>query len=437
VHWTVNPSQAAGGVVRVPGDKSISHRALMLGSIAEGESRIRNFLPGEDCRATLAAMRRMGVAVDEPDATSLIVHGAGRRGLEAPFEPLDMQNSGTAMRLLAGLLSGQSFISTLTGDASLSRRPMGRIIEPLSRMGARIESNGGLPPLIVHGAGTLAGIEYALPVASAQVKSAILLAGLYADGDVAVTEPATTRDHTERMLLAMGVALETGGGRIAMRGGQGLAAADIEVPGDLSSAAFLVVAALVAAGCEAVIKGVGVNPTRTGAISILRQMGADIAVENERLAGHEPVADLRVRASDLRGIDVDPSLVSLAIDEFPVLFVAAAAARGRTRFTGIAELRLKESDRIGAMAAGLARLGIRVEEIEDGAVVYGGRFTGGSVDSCGDHRVAMAFAVAGSIAEAPVRVLDTAAVGTSFPGFVDCVRGLGLDVMPDRESSAA
>lgn len=437
MHWTVHPSQAAGGTVRVPGDKSISHRALMLGAIAEGDSRIRNFLPGEDCRATLAAMRRMGVAIDEPDATSLVVHGAGRRGLDAPSGPLDLQNAGTAMRLLAGLLAGQSFTSTLTGDASLSRRPMGRVIEPLSRMGARIESNGGLPPLVVRGVGALTGIDYVLPVASAQVKSAILLAGLYADGDVEVMEPAATRDHTERMLQAMGVVLEAGGGRIALRGGQALAAADVEVPGDLSSAAFLVVAALLSNGGETVIEGVGVNPTRTGAISILRQMGADLTVENERRAGHEPVADLRVRPSDLDGIDVDPSLVSLAIDEFPVLFVAAAAARGRTRFSGLAELRVKESDRIGAMAAGLGRLGIRIEETEDGAVIHSGRFTGGSVDSCGDHRIAMALAVAGSIAAAPVRVLNTDAVATSFPGFVDCVGSLGLDVVPDGETSAA
>lgn len=437
MHWTVHPSQAAGGIARVPGDKSISHRALMLGAVAEGDSRIANFLTGEDCRATLAAMRRMGVAVDEPDAASLLVHGAGTRGFRKPAEPLDMQNSGTAMRLLAGLLSGQSFTSTLTGDDSLSKRPMGRVIDPLSRMGARIESRGGLPPLVVRGAGALSGIDYALPVASAQVKSAILLAGLYAEGDVEVTEPAVTRDHTERMLRAMGVELETGGGRISMRGGQRPAAADIEVPGDLSSAAFLVVAALISAGCEVLIEAVGVNPTRTGVISILRQMGADIGVENERQAGHEPLADLRVRPSGLMGIDVDPSLVSLAIDEFPVLFVAAAAARGRTRFTGLSELRVKESDRIGAMAAGLGRLGIRVEETADGAVVHGGRFAGGSVESCGDHRVAMAFAVAGSVAAAPVRVLDTAAVDTSFPGFVDCARALGLDVVPDRESPAA
>ncbi len=409
----------------------------MLGAVAEGDSRIGNFLPGEDCRATLAAMRRMGVVIDEPDATSLVIHGAGRRGLGPPSGPLDLQNSGTGMRLLAGLLAGQSFTCRLTGDGSLSRRPMGRVIEPLSRMGARIESNGGLPPLVVHGAGALTGIDYALPVASAQVKSAVLLAGLYADGDVELTESVVTRDHTERMLQAMGVALEAGGGRIALRGGQALAAADIEVPGDLSSAAFLVVAALLSDGGEAVIERVGVNPTRTGAISILRQMGADLTVENERRAGHEPLADIRVRPSDLEGIAVDPALVSLAIDEFPVLFVAAAAARGRTRFSGLGELRVKESDRIGAMAAGLGRLGIRIEETEDGAVIHGGRFTGGSVDSCGDHRIAMAFAVAGSIAAGPVRVLNTDAVATSFPDFVDCVRGLGLDVVPDGEAPAA
>lgn len=427
-HLLVSPSPARGATLRVPGDKSISHRALMLAAIAEGESRIDNFLNGADCLATSAALRAMGIRIVEQGATTVRVGGAGLDGLQQPAQALDLGNSGTGMRLLAGLLAGQEFDSVLTGDASLSRRPMGRVIEPLSRMGARIDSRDGLPPLTVRGRRSLRRIKYALPLASAQVKSAILLAALYAEGVCEVTEPATTRDHTERLLESMGVPLQYGRGRIRLDGRPALQARDIEVPGDLSSAAFVMLAALLARDCEALIENVGVNPTRTGVIEILLQMGADLRIENRRLAGGEPVADIRAASSRLHGIDVDPAQVSLAIDEFPVLFVAAAFARGDTRFSGIGELRVKESDRIGAMANGLRRLGIQVEERPDGALVHGGALTGGTVESYDDHRIAMSFAVAGMAAAGPVTIRDTDNIETSFPGFAECLRALGADI---------
>ena len=434
MHYYVKPTPLESGSVVVPGDKSISHRALMLGAIADGVSVVSGFLPGEDCRATFAALQAMGVQIDEVDRTTLRVHGAGMRGLREPAGLLDMGNSGTAMRLFAGLLCGQPFTARLAGDASLARRPMGRIIEPLGRMGAQIDSNNGLPPLTIHGGRKLAAIDYTLPVASAQVKSALLLAGLYADGEMTILEPAPTRDHTERMLQRLGVAVQSEPGRIRMTGGQRLQAADIEVPGDLSSAAFVILAALLAPDCEAVVQRVGVNPTRYGVIEILRQMGAAIDIEACASAGSEPVADIHVRSSILGGIDVDPALVSLAIDEFPVLFVAAAAARGRTRFTGLGELRVKESDRISTMAEGLQNLGIRVQETAEGAIVHGGAFTGGVVDSHGDHRVAMSLAVAGTVAASPVTVMNTDAVDTSFPGFVECMNAAGADMSPSGGS---
>lgn len=427
VDFVVEPAALTGGTVAVPGDKSVSHRALMLGAVAGGTTRIRGFLAGEDCLATLRALRGMGVDIVRREH-DVLVHGVGLRGLAAPGEPLDLGNSGTGLRLLAGLLCGQDFTAVLTGDASLCSRPMARIIEPLSRMGAQIDSRGGRPPLTVHGVPQLDAITYALPVASAQVKSALLLAGLYAAGETFLVEPAVTRDHTERMLRAMGVNVESGEGRIRMAGGQRLRAIDVDVPADLSSAAFLVLAGLLAPAGELVVRSVGVNPTRTGVLEILRAMGADIRVENAGLAGDEPVADLRTRPGELRGISVDPGIVSRAIDEFPVLFVTAALARGATRFSGIAELRVKESDRIAVMAAGLRQLGIRVDETPDGAVVHGGRLAGGTVDSHGDHRVAMAFAVAGSRAAAPVRILGTDNVRTSFPGFVATLRSVGAKI---------
>ncbi len=427
--YRVKPSVVRRANVAVPGDKSISHRALMLGSVAEGDTEISGFLNGADCLATLEAFRAMGVPVSEHGATSLTVHGVGLDGLEAPDGPLDLGNSGTAMRLLAGLLAGQAFDSELTGDASLRGRPMARIIEPLTRMGAVVESDcDGKPPLQIRGGVRLQGIDYTLPVASAQVKSCVLLAGLYADGETTVTEPQVTRDHTERMLRALGADVRRDGPRVRLAGRQTLRGGRIGVPGDLSSAAFVVLAALLAADADIRIEGVGINPTRTGVLDILRAMNADIDVENERRFGDEPVADLRVRSSRLKGGKVDPALVPLAIDEFPVLFVAAAAAEGVTEFSGIGELRVKESDRIAAMAAGLTALGIKVEESPDGAIVHGGRLGEGTVDSCGDHRIAMSLAVAGSAAAGPVTVRDVDNVDTSFPGFVTLLQSIGVDI---------
>ena len=407
----------------------------MLGSLAEGRTRVSGFLAGEDCLATMAAFRSMGVRIDQPAPAQLHIDGVGLHGLRDPVARLDLGNSGTAMRLMAGLMAGQSFSSELSGDESLSTRPMLRVIKPLRQMGAIIDSDDGTPPLRITGATALHGIEYDMPVASAQVKSAVLLAGLYASGTTVVTEAAVTRDHTERMLRSMGVEVECSDGRVAMRGHQRLRGCHVGVPADLSSAAFLMLAALLAEDANVLIPEVGVNPTRTGVIDILRAMGARIELENRRDLGDEPVADVRIFPSELAGIDVDPRLVSLAIDEFPVLFVAASVAGGRTTFTGLAELRLKESDRIAAMAAGLRTLGIAVEETPDGAAITGGRFRGGEVRSFGDHRVAMSLAIAATVADGPVRVRDVAAVDTSFPGFATCLKSCGVDVVTDVEGS--
>ena len=436
MHYLIQPAAVGDAAVSVPGDKSVSHRAVMLGSIAEGVTEVTGFLEGEDCLATMKAFRAMGVTIDRPSGTELVIHGVGLRGLRAPDGDLDLGNSGTGMRLMAGVLAGQDFAATLTGDESLTGRPMQRVITPLSRMGAIIDSMDGRPPLEIQGNPGLQGIDYTLPMASAQVKSAILLAGLYAHGRTTVTEPAVTRDHTERMLRSMGVTVESREGRISLEGPAALSACPVRVPADLSSAAFVILAALIADKADIFIRDVGVNPTRTGVLDILRGMGADITLENPRSLGEEPVADIRVRSSELAGIDVDPGLVSLAIDEFPVLFIAAAAAKGSTRFNGIGELRVKESDRIAAMAAGLRELGIRVEESDDGAVVRGGAFSGAEVESFGDHRIAMSFAVAGTVAEEPVKVCNVAAVETSFPGFEACLQSIGADIrrMPEEAS---
>ena len=428
MHIVVEPSALCSGVVAVPGDKSVSHRALMLGAIADGETRITGFLQGDDCLATLRALRMLGVSIDDSDENAVRVTGVGIDGLRRPASALDLGNSGTAMRLFAGLLAGQSFSTELVGDASLNSRPMGRVIKPLTMMGARIDSAEERPPLVIKGGQRLGGLVYRLPVASAQVKSAILLAGLYAAGDVAVIEPAVTRDHTERMLRTMGARLTQGETQIMMTPGQRLRGTEISVPGDLSSAAFIILAATIGRDVEVTIRDVGVNQTRTGVIDILKDMGARIDVANVRLYGEEPVADIVVRSSTLKGIDVDPARVSLAIDEFPVLFIAAACAEGKTRFSGIGELRVKESDRIATMAGGLRALSVPVDETEDGATVHGGKIYGGTVDSLGDHRVAMAFAVAGTVAEWAVKIEDTANVDTSFPGFAACLEAMGANI---------
>ena len=431
--FIVTPSRLRDARVTVPGDKSISHRALMLGGIATGRTEVTGFLAGEDCLATAAAMRALGVEISQPAMTEMVIEGVGLRGLKAPSGDLDLGNSGTAMRLMAGLLAAQGFDSVLTGDESLRGRPMGRIVTPLTRMGAAIESDcDGTPPLQITGGLSLQGIDYEMPVASAQVKSAVLLAGLYATGETTVTEPAVTRDHTERMLRAMGADVRTDalgkGTKVALQGGQALRGCAIDVPADLSSATFIILGTLLSQDADILIENVGINPTRTGVIDILLAMGADIRLENPRRHGDEPVADIRVRASRLVGGSVDPALVSLAIDEFPALFVAAAAATGTTTFSGLEELRVKESDRIASMADGLRRLGIRVDETPDGAVVHGGRFSGGEVQSFHDHRVAMALAMAATIAEDVVVIRGVDNVNTSFPDFEACVAGLGADV---------
>lgn len=436
MHFRISPSKVGDGTVTVPGDKSISHRALMLGSIAEGRSDVSGFLAGDDCFATMATMRQLGVEIHQLSATEVSIEGVGLHGLRQATGPLDLGNSGTAMRLMAGLLAAQRFDSTLIGDESLSGRPMGRVITPLTQMGAAIDSDcDGSPPLQIAGGLRLHGIDYEMPVASAQVKSAVLLAGLYADGVTSVTEPNVTRDHTERMLRSMGVPVKTEGNRISINGGQTLRGCQVRVPADLSSASFLMLAALLAEDADILISNVGVNPTRTGVIDILQGMDADIELENARLLGQEPVADIRVRSSQLRGGVVDPGLVSLAIDEFPVLFVAAAAATGKTVFSGIGELRVKESDRIAAMAEGMRKLGIVVDESPDGAVVHGGRFSGGTVDSFGDHRVAMSLAVAGTVAGDVILVRDVDAVDTSFPDFAACLSSIGAEIQCEEHAS--
>ncbi len=431
MHYEIEPAAVGHASVRVPGDKSVSHRSIMLGSLAHGVTEIDGFLAGEDCLATLAAFRDMGVDIVQHDATTLTVHGVGLHGLRAPSGPLDLGNSGTAMRLMAGVMAGQAFDSELVGDESLSTRPMNRIINPLTEMGAVIESDcDGTPPLQIRGGLRLGPIDYVLPMASAQVKSCVLLAGMYAHGRTSVTEPEVTRDHTERMLRAMGASVTTDGANISIDGRPELKGCAISVPGDLSSAAFVMLAAVLSDDADVLIERVGINPTRTGVIDILKGMGADITLENERMLGGEPVADLRVRSCTLRGGQVDPALVSLAIDEFPALFVAAAAADGSTTFSGIGELRVKESDRIAAMATGLRALGIDVDESEDGAVVHGGPFRGGEVDSFDDHRIAMSLAVAASVADGPVRVRNVDNVATSFPGFAELMTGLGMHIRP-------
>jgi 3-phosphoshikimate 1-carboxyvinyltransferase len=438
--WLAQP--AAGplrGRIRVPGDKSISHRAMMLGSLAEGTTEVSGFLEGEDTLATAAAFRAMGVRIDVDGPGRRIVHGVGLHGLKAPAGPLDLGNSGTGMRLMAGILAGQGFASELIGDESLSRRPMKRVIEPLKRMGAAIESReGGLAPLrIAPATAGLVGTHYDSPVASAQVKSCLLLAGLYARGTTSVTEPHRTRDHTERMLRAFGVDVRVDGNTASVAGGQRLRATAIEAPADVSSAAFLLVAASIVPGSELLLESVGVNPLRDGVLRALRLMGADITLENPRTLGDEPVADLRVRHAPLRGIEVPEALVPDMIDEFPVLFAAASVAQGTTVVRGAAELRVKESDRIAAMATALRALGARVEETADGAVIHGGTLGGGRIDSLGDHRIAMASAVAAQVAAAPVRIDDCANVGTSFPGFVSLAAGAGFALAPQRLSRSA
>lgn len=431
-HYIVQPVQGAAGTIRVPGDKSISHRALMLGGIAEGVTEVRGFLESEDCLATMKAMKALGVTIERPGTQEVRVHGVGMRGLRAAAHALDMGNSGTAMRLMTGLLSGQAFDSELIGDASLMQRPMERAATPLRQMGARIATLNGKPPVRIAGGASLCGIHYELPVASAQVKSAVLLAGLYATGATTVVEPAVTRDHTERMLLGFGCAIDAANGTIRLEPPSRLNACSLEVPGDFSSSAFFLVAGSISRGQGLTIKGVGINPTRTGLLDILGLMGADLRLVNHRTAGAEPVADIEVRPAALQGVHVPEHLVPLAIDEFPALFVAAACAEGETVVTGAEELRVKESDRIAVMAEGLRAMGVDCEVLPDGMRIrgrpHGHAFTGGTIDSHGDHRIAMSFTVASLRSGSAIRVEDVANVATSFPGFLQTARTAGLDL---------
>jgi len=419
------------GTIRVPGDKSISHRAIMLGAIAEGETQVSGFLEGADAISTMNAFRALGVRIKGPEQGQVKVLGLGMRGLTGADHDLDCGNAGTAMRLMMGLLAGQNFSSTLMGDESLSKRPMRRVADPLAMMGAQIVTREGRPPVRILASSGLHGIDYSMPIASAQVKSALLLAGLYAEGFTRIHEPAPTRDHTERMLKGFGVKLDIDGAARSLQGGQKLHACEIDIPADVSSAAFFLVAASIIPGSDLILAHVGMNPTRTGIVQILKLMGARIDLMNPREVGGEPVADLRIRSSQLKGIEVPSSLVPLAIDEFPVLFVAACFAAGRTTVRGAEELRVKESDRIAAMEAGLIACGAKVQATADGMIIEGqpdGSFNSCVIESLGDHRIAMAFAVAGQRSAQHITILDTNNVATSFPGFVELARSCGMQL---------
>lgn len=418
------------GNIEVPGDKSISHRSIMLGALAEGVTEVSGFLEGEDALATLKAFQALGVDIDGPHQGTLRIQGVGLHGLQAPTAPLNLGNSGTSMRLMAGILAGQTFGSELCGDESLSARPMARVAKPLALMGAKLAmTEQGTPPIKITACpGALKGITYHSPIASAQVKSCVLLAGLYARGTTKVIEPGVTRDHTERMLRGFGYEVHQAPGEVWLSGGGHLTGTTIRVPGDLSSAAFFIVAATLAPGSELTIRNVGMNPTRNGIIEILRRMGADIDIRELPQQGNEPVADLTVRHAKLRGIDIPTDLVPLAIDEFPVLFVAAACANGVTRLQGAQELRVKESDRIQVMAENLQSLGIDTKATEDGMIVTGGTLKGGRVHSHADHRIAMSMAVAGLMAKGRVEIEDCANVATSFPNFLTLAQSVGMKV---------
>lgn len=422
------PANKVGGTINVPGDKSISHRSLILGSIAQGETQIKGFLEGEDCLATLHALRSMGVIIEGPFNQEVLIHGVGKYGLKKPALPLDCGNSGTSMRLLAGLLAAQTFDSCLTGDASLVTRPMERISQPLSQMGAQIQTSDGKAPLKIFGGFPLSGIHYAMPVASAQVKSCLLLAGMYAQGPTTLIEPALTRNHTENMLKSFSYPIDCQDNQITITSGHECQGTAIQIPGDISSAAFFMVAASILPHAELLIKAVGINPTRTGIITILKKMGADIRILNSRYNGGELTADLLVRSAPLHGINIPEELVPLAIDEFPIIFIAAACAQGETRLRGAKELRSKESDRIEVMVQGLVQLGIEAYSLEDGARIIGGTMQGASIDSHHDHRIAMAFAIAGACSTQGVTIHNCQTIATSFPQFMETANSIHLAI---------
>ena len=426
INFVSRPVKAIHGDIIVPGDKSISHRSIIFGSIAQGVSVVEGFLDGEDCLATVKAFQSMGVRIEGPTKQKVTIYGVGKYGLKKPEGLIDCGNSGTSMRLLAGLLAAQQFDSELSGDSSLQKRPMLRISKPLNQMGAQVSTHDGKPPIQISGNKQLTGIDYLMPEASAQVKSCILLAGLYAKGDTRIIETGVSRDHTERMLKTFSYPLSKHGDSIVINGQGDIRATHVKVPGDISSAAFFIVAASIIPGSDIVIRNVGINPTRTGVIDILLQMGANITIINQCDYGEEPVGDLHIKYAPLKGITIDPAMVPLAIDEFPAIFIAAACARGQTLLHGARELRLKESDRIGAMADGLIRLGIKAEVFDDGISITGGVLQGGIVDSRGDHRIAMAFAIAGALSSDPVFIKDCANVATSFPCFVTTANTLNF-----------
>lgn len=429
MEFTLQPGGRVNGRIRVPGDKSISHRSVMFGAIADGVTTVDGFLEGEDALCTLKAFQAMGVDIEGPDSGRLVIHGVGRDGLKAPAGPLYVGNSGTSMRLLAGLLAGQSFDVTMTGDESLNKRPMERVAKPLREMGAVVETGeGGRPPLTLRGGQQLKGIDYVLPMASAQVKSCVLLAGIYADGTTSTLEPAPTRDHSERMLQGFSYPVTVDGAKASLQGGGRLKGVHIDVPADISSAAFFMVAASITPGAELTLEHVGINPTRIGVINILRAMGGNLDVENERLVGGEPVADITVRYAELKGIEIPEDQVPLAIDEFPALFIAAACAKGRTVLTGAEELRVKESDRIQVMADGLVALGIDAQPTPDGIVIEGGEMGGATINPHHDHRIAMAFSVASLRAHDTILIHDCDNVATSFPNFVELAKQVGIQI---------
>ncbi len=435
ISYFISPGGKLSGKFRVPGDKSISHRALMLAAIADGQSRITGFLDSEDTLVTMAAFKAMGVEIQRTSENEVLVNGVGKSGLSAPGEVLNLGNSGTSVRLLSGLLAGLGIECELTGDQSLMSRPMRRIIDPLQKMHALITcSEDDTLPIHIKGGACLTAIDFEMPVASAQLKSSLLLAGLSAKGRTRIHEPVATRDHTERMLTQFAYQVECVKNTISLEGGGTLRGTTIEVPADISSAAFYIVGACIAEDSDIIIENVGINPNRDAIIHILREMGADITLLNEKVVSGEPIADIQVRTSVLHGIDIPESRVPAAIDELPVIMVAAACAKGVTRLTGARELRVKESDRITAMSEGLQTLGIEVEEQEAGMTVTGGASAGGEINSFTDHRIAMAFTIAGLNAKAPITVKDCANVETSFPGFVDIAKNVGLDLLVQEQA---
>lgn len=427
--FIANPSDKLHGTLKVPGDKSISHRSIMLGSLASGVTKVSGFLEGEDALSTLKAFQQMGVKI-ERDGDKVTIHGVGINGLKKPSEPLNLGNSGTSIRLMSGILAAQDFDSEMIGDESLSKRPMGRVITPLKSMGAVIESNDGKPPLKIIGGQKLKAIHYDLPIASAQVKSCVLLAGLYAQGRTCVTEPAPTRDHTERMLKGLGYEVSVNNNQMCVTGGGELTATEIQVPSDISSSAFFMVAAAIAKEADITLEGVNINPTRTGVIDILKLMGANLTLENKREIGGELLADINIKSSNLIGIKIPEELVPLAIDEFPAVFVAASCAQGETVLTGAKELRVKESDRIQVMADGLDILGIENQVLEDGIKIQGGQFgkPSGVIESHHDHRISMSFAVASLRCDYPIEINGVDNVKTSFPNFVDLANSAGMSI---------